>query len=98
MVIDWRAPVSTPFYRASSSDAQGLTRRRQIMVEQKAVVAVADDLFGGAGDDVGTTTRLRGGDALLAELERARTGEMLDIVATIQAEQDEIIRARSSSC
>ncbi|HXN60720.1 MAG TPA: AAA family ATPase [Acidimicrobiales bacterium] len=93
VVIDWRAPVSTPFYRASSSDAQGLTRRRQIMVEQNAVVAVADDLFGGAGDDVGTTTRLRGGDALLAELERARTGEMLDIVATIQAEQDEIIRA-----
>ena len=46
----------------------------------------------GVGDD-GETTRLRGGDALLAELERARTGEMLDIVATIQAEQDEIIRA-----
>ncbi len=44
-----------------------------------------------AGDEA--TTRLRGGDALLAELERARTGEMLDIVATIQAEQDEIIRA-----
>ena len=56
------------------------------------VVAVADDLFGGAGDDA-SSTRLRGGDALLAELERARTGEMLDIVATIQAEQDEIIRA-----
>jgi DNA helicase IV len=92
VVIDWRAPVSTPFYRASASDAQGLTRRRQIMVEQNAVTAVADDLFGGAGDDAGTT-RLRGGDALLAELERARTGEMLDIVATIQAEQDEIIRA-----
>ena len=45
------------------------------------------------GDDGAGTTRLRGGDALLAELERARTGEMLDIVATIQAEQDEIIRA-----
>ena len=57
-----------------------------------AVVAVADDLFGGADGDAGAT-RLRGGDALLAELERARTGEMLDIVATIQAEQDEIIRA-----
>ncbi len=56
------------------------------------VVAVADDLFGGPGDDA-SSTRLRGGDALLAELERARTGEMLDIVATIQAEQDEIIRA-----
>ena len=56
------------------------------------MIAVADDLFGGPGDET-STTRLRGGDALLAELERARTGEMLDIVATIQAEQDEIIRA-----
>jgi DNA helicase IV len=92
VVIDWRAPVSMPFYRASAADAQGLTRRRQIMVERHAVIAVADDLFGASGDDH-ATTRLRGGDALLAELERSRTGEMLDIVATIQAEQDEIIRA-----
>jgi DNA helicase IV len=90
VVVDWRAPVAVPFYRASTKDALGLTRRRQIMVDRGSVVAVADDLFGGG--DAGTT-RLRGGDALLAELERARTGEMLDIVATIQAEQDEIIRA-----
>jgi DNA helicase IV len=92
VVIDWRAPVSMPFYRASAADPQGLTRRRQVMVERSSVVAVADDLFGESGQDP-STTRLRGGDALLAELERARTGEMLDIVATIQAEQDEIIRA-----
>src|SRR5580698_9860228 len=92
VVIDWRAPVAVPFYRARAKEAMGLTRRRQIMVDRASVIAVADDLFGGAGDD-GATTRLRGGDALLAELERARTGEMLDIVATIQAEQDEIIRA-----
>ncbi len=92
VVIDWRAPVAVPFYRASTKDALGLARRRQIMVDRHAVVAVADDLFDGADGDAGTT-RLRGGDALLAELERARTGEMLDIVATIQAEQDEIIRA-----
>ncbi len=92
VVIDWRAPVAVPFYRASGKDALGLTRRRQIMVDRGAVMAVADDLFG-EGQDDDTTTRLRGGDALLAELERARTGEMLDIVATIQAEQDEIIRA-----
>ncbi|HEX4434881.1 MAG TPA: AAA family ATPase [Acidimicrobiales bacterium] len=92
VVIDWRAPVAVPFYRASAKDSLGLARRRQIMVDRAAVVAVADDLFGGAGDEAGST-RLRGGDALLAELERARTGEMLDIVATIQAEQDEIIRA-----
>jgi DNA helicase IV len=92
VVVDWRAPVAVPFYRASAKDALGLTRRRQIMVDRSSVVAVADDLFG-AGEDTAGTTRLRGGDALLAELERARTGEMLDIVATIQAEQDEIIRA-----
>ncbi len=92
VVIDWRAPVAVPFYRASAKDALGLVRRRQIMVDRRSVVAVADDLFDGPGDET-STTRLRGGDALLAELERARTGEMLDIVATIQAEQDEIIRA-----
>jgi DNA helicase IV len=92
VVLDWRTPVAVPFYRASAKDSLGLARRRQIMVDRRSVVAVADDLFGGAGDDT-SSTRLRGGDALLAELERARTGEMLDIVATIQAEQDEIIRA-----
>ena len=91
LVIDWRARVAVPFYRASGKDTLGLSRRRQIMVDGHSVVAVADDMFGEEGDVA--TTRLRGGDALLAELERARTGEMLDIVATIQAEQDEIIRA-----
>jgi DNA helicase IV len=92
VVVDWRAPVAVPFYRASAREPLGLMRRRQIMVDRRAVVAVADDLFDGTDQDAGVT-RLRGGDALLAELERARTGEMLDIVATIQAEQDEIIRA-----
>ncbi|HEX4161989.1 MAG TPA: AAA family ATPase [Acidimicrobiales bacterium] len=92
VVVDWRAPIAVPFYRASARETLGLVRRRQIMVDRRSVVAVADDLFDGADDETGTT-RLRGGDALLAELERARTGEMLDIVATIQAEQDEIIRA-----
>ncbi len=92
VVVDWRAPVSVPFYRARPGDSFGLKRRRQVMVDRQKVVAVADDLFGDI--DAGLSgTRLRGGDALLAELERARTGEMLDIVATIQAEQDEIIRA-----
>jgi DNA helicase IV len=92
VVVDWRAPVSVPFYRARVEEALGLTRRRQVMVDRRRVIAVADDLF---GRDIGdlSGSRLRGGDALLAELERARTGEMLDIVATIQAEQDEIIRA-----
>ena len=92
VVVDWRAPVSSPFYRARVEDALGLKMRRQIMVDRHQVVSVADDLFDRTDVDL-SGTRLRGGDALLAELERARTGEMLDIVATIQAEQDEIIRA-----
>jgi len=92
VVVDWRAPISMPFYRARADDPLGVSRRRQIMVDRQRVISVADDLFDRTGMDL-TSTRLRGGDALLAELERARTGEMLDIVATIQAEQDEIIRA-----
>lgn len=80
LVIDWRAPVAVPFYRARPGTPLGLRRRRQILVEGGRVLAVADDLFGGGSSEV-ATTRLRGGDALLAELERARTGEMLDIVA-----------------
>jgi DNA helicase IV len=91
VVVDWRAPVSVPFYQARPGDSLGLTRRRQIMVEANRVLTVADDIFDAEGVDVGNT-RLRGGDALLVELERARVGEMLDIVATIQAEQDVIIR------
>jgi DNA helicase IV len=92
VVVDWRAPISMPFYRARPGSPMGLARRRQIMVDRSVVLSVADDLFDTGQNDV-AGTRLRGGDALLAELERARTGEMLDIVATIQAEQDEIIRA-----
>lgn len=92
VVIDWRAPVATPFYQARMENALGLRRRRQVMVDRQRVVAVADDLFSRREGDT-SGTRLRGGDALLAELERARTGEMLDIVATIQVEQDDIIRA-----
>ncbi|HWE67552.1 MAG TPA: AAA family ATPase [Acidimicrobiales bacterium] len=92
VVVDWRAPISMPFYQARMEKSLGLARRRQVMVDRRRVVAVADDLFRHAAGDL-SGTRLRGGDALLAELERARTGEMLDIVATIQVEQDDIIRA-----
>ncbi|HET6793095.1 MAG TPA: AAA family ATPase [Acidimicrobiales bacterium] len=92
VVVEWRTPVAVPFYRASLSEPLGLTRRRQFVVDRRTILSMADDLF---GPDAATTgdPRVRGRDALLAELERQRTGEMLDIVATIQAEQDEVIRA-----
>ena len=86
-------PSPCPSTGPGSSDASVSKRRRQVMVDRRQV-----DRRGRRPLRCDTTaiprgTRLRGGDALLAELERARTGEMLDIVATIQAEQDEIIRA-----
>ena len=89
VVVDWRARVSSPFYRATYADAMGLARRRRFSVDGQVLVDIFDEHFDDP-DAVGG-----GGlpDPLLAELERARTGQMRDIVATIQAEQDLVIRA-----
>src|SRR5262245_9784161 len=92
MVVEWRTPVAEPFYQARADDPCGLLRRRQLMLDHERVLSIADDVFGDGAAALGEV-RLRGGDALLAELERGRTGLMLDIVATIQAEQDDVIRA-----
>ncbi len=89
VVVDWRAPVSAPFYRATSVDPCGLTGRRRFSLDDRTLVAVFDeDLTDPDGESHGGLP-----DPLLAELERARSGQMRDIVATIAAEQDEIIRA-----
>ena len=104
VVVDWRAPVAEPFYRATGRDAMGLVRRRHFAVEGQRLLGVEDELFGnghlGLGHDEGldeTSTPgpggLRGYSTLLAALERGRTGTLGDIVATIQGEQDEIIRS-----
>ncbi|HYN32511.1 MAG TPA: hypothetical protein VES40_07790, partial [Ilumatobacteraceae bacterium] len=104
VVVDWRAPVAEPFYRATGRDAMGLVRRRHFAVEGQRLLGVEDELFGdghlGLGHDEGldgTSTSgpegLRGYSTLLAALERGRTGTLGDIVATIQGEQDEIIRS-----
>jgi DNA helicase IV len=95
VVVEWRAPVAVPFYRATIDEPLGLKRRRQFVVEGRTLVQMADDLFGpdAAATAAAEGPQVRGRDALLAELERARTGQMLDIVATIQTEQDVVIRA-----
>src|SRR4051812_40928079 len=89
VVVDWRAPVSVPFYRATFADPMELLLRRRFSIDNREIVDVFDEDF--------TDPDLAAGggipDPLLAELERARTGEMRDIVATIQAEQDAVIRA-----
>ncbi|HVX23683.1 MAG TPA: hypothetical protein VHB02_20235 [Acidimicrobiales bacterium] len=125
LVVDWRAPVAEPFYRATGLDPQGLARRRHLAVRGRTVVGVEDEYFarlgdgnaapdgsaaagtgsgdgageagsGGDGDGEGLaddSLPLGGPGALLAALGQARTGQMGDIVATIQREQDEIIRS-----
>ncbi|MBA3288574.1 MAG: hypothetical protein H0U21_11205 [Acidimicrobiia bacterium] len=104
IVVDWRAPVAEPFYRATGREPMGLVRRRHFAVEDRTVLGIEDELFGeghlGVGHDEGLAPTapspiegIRGYSTLLAALERGRTGVLGDIVATIQAEQDEIIRA-----
>jgi DNA helicase IV len=107
VVVDWRAPVAEPFYRATGRSPMGLLRRRHFAVEGRKLLGLEDELFGeghlGLGHDEGLDgstgadpvdgTGLRGYSTLLAALERGRTGTLGDIVATIQGEQDEIIRS-----
>ena len=106
IVVDWRAPVAEPFYRATGRDAMGLARRRHFAVEGQHLLGIEDELFGeghlGVGHDegldgstsvTGAPPEIRGYSTLLASLERGRTGTLGDIVATIQGEQDEIIRS-----
>ena len=101
VVVDWRAPVAEPFYRATGRDPMGLLRRRHFVVEGARLLALEDELFGeghlGIGQDDGLAEDprqgLRGYSTLLTALGRSRTGQLGDIVATIQSEQDEIIRS-----
>jgi DNA helicase IV len=94
LLIDWRAPAARPFYLATAASPEGVRRRRHIRTLSRKVVGVDDEILdlhadqGRNAADLG----LAGEAALLAALERRRTGEMSDIVATIQAEQDRIIR------
>jgi hypothetical protein len=88
VVVEWRTPVAAPFYQASHANPMGLRRRRHLLTDGDRLLSMADDVFGAGAP----AERLRGKEALLRELERARTGSMTDIVATIQPDQYEIIR------
>jgi DNA helicase IV len=90
LLVDWRARAAEPFYRATARERYGVTRRRHLHTAGRRVVRLDDDVLDlDAVDD----TRLTGEAALLASLRRGRTGRMGDIVATIQADQDRVIRA-----
>lgn len=96
LLIDWRAPAAEPFYQATAAHPRGVVRRRHILTEGRTVTAIEDDVLdlsavgadGRLGDD-----DVQGGGVLMAALGARRTGRMHDIVATLQAEQDRIVRA-----
>ncbi|MEU3400334.1 UvrD-helicase domain-containing protein [Streptomyces filamentosus] len=87
MVIDWRAPVSQPYYQASKKDPQDVGLRRRFGYTGGELTAYEDERLSDPGE-LERTSRL-----LQAEIERPRVGPMRDIVATIQPEQDEIVRS-----
>jgi DNA helicase IV len=104
VVLDWRAPVSRPFYRASQSDPMGLTLRRRFGFAGGALTAYEDERFTSTGAASASRARSYESGALsnpskllITEIERPRSGPMRDIVATIQPEQDDIVRADAST-
>jgi DNA helicase IV len=88
VVIDWRAPVSRPFYRASQAEPMGLEQRRRFGFSGGDLTAFEDERFGQLTPSGPVTSRI-----LIDEIERPRSGPMRDIVATIQPDQDDIVRA-----
>ncbi|MGH3935292.1 MAG: HelD family protein, partial [Pseudonocardiaceae bacterium] len=95
LLIDWRAPAARPFYTATAACPEGVRRRRHIRTRSRTVLAVDDEVLDldSAQQDPARIS-LTSEAALMAALGASRTGRMSDIVATIQAEQDRIIRAK----
>ncbi|MFF4776086.1 HelD family protein [Microtetraspora fusca] len=87
MVIDWRAPVARAFYRAGAGATHGIAVRRRFGWAERELTGYEDEHLD-RGEDAGAASRI-----VAAEIERPRVGPMRDIVATIQPEQDELVRA-----
>ncbi|MEV0679338.1 ATP-binding domain-containing protein [Actinosynnema sp. NPDC050436] len=90
LLLDWRAPAARPFYTATAADPQGVRRRRRITTTGRTVVALDDELL--ADPDDPATDGLAGDAALLAAVTAGRGERMRDIVTTLRAEQDRIVR------
>jgi DNA helicase IV len=97
VIVDWRAPVAEAFYRATGREPMGLERRRHFATRGRTLLGIEDELFGDAVEALGldgdASATISGHGALISALETARTGRLGDIVATIQGEQDEVIRS-----
>jgi DNA helicase IV len=100
LLIDWRAPVARPYYTATAANPDGIRRRRHLRTRSRKVLAVDDEILdlaeaaaAAANHEGAQRGGLTGEATLLAALSSGRTGRMGDIVATIQTEQDRIIRS-----
>ncbi|MGN6606865.1 MAG: AAA family ATPase, partial [Jatrophihabitans sp.] len=91
VVIDWRAPIARAFYRASTSERMGVQLRRRFGFAHGVLTSYEDEHLD-RGEVLGLESEL-----LREEIERPRVGPMRDIVATIQPEQDEIVRAGAAT-
>lgn len=91
LMVDWRAPEAGTFYQATAFERQGVRRRRHLILQHRQVKAIEDDVLDPSM--LSESGALQGEGALLAALNSKRTGRMSDIVGTIQAEQDRIIRS-----
>jgi DNA helicase IV len=91
LLLDWRAPAARAFYVATASAPHGVRRRRHIAMRGRRVTGLDDEVLD--RKDLASASGLTGEAALLAAVAAARTGRMRDIVATLQAEQDAIIRS-----
>jgi DNA helicase IV len=99
VIVDWRAPIAEPFYRATGREPMGLARRRHFATRGRVLLDLEDELFGdaaaalGLSEDGHSANGFSGHSTLISALETSRSGKLGDIAATIQGEQDEIIRA-----
>ena len=92
VVVDWRAPVSESFYRATIGEPLGLQRRRHFASRGRKLLGIEDELFDDSAR-AGGPESMTGRAALTAALEAPRSGQLGDAVATIQREQDTVIRS-----
>ncbi|WP_446220612.1 HelD family protein [Micromonospora sp. IBHARD004] len=93
LLMDWRAPAARAFYLATAANPQGVRRRRHLRTRERKVTGLNDEVLDLATASPTAHEELTGEASLLAALNAGRTGRMRDIVETIQAEQDTIIRA-----
>jgi hypothetical protein len=96
LLVDWRAPASGAFYQATAADPLGVVRRRTLVTRGREVRDLDDEVLDAAAAEELGLEAVTGQGALLASLSRTRSRFMRDIVATIQADQDRIIRAPAS--